>query len=162
MNLLASAPGWLTALLLTLMLLAAIEDGWRMRISNLISGAIALGAFAALLLDGPMVDFWQNLVLFGAVLVIGTILFARGWMGGGDIKLLAASALWFDLASGWKLLVAVAIAGGIEALIVIGLRRLPWPEAMRTRVLLLQKREGIAYGIAIALGVALMAWWSRS
>jgi len=161
MTLLASAPGWLIAFLLTLMLLAAIEDGWRMTISNLISGAIALGAFAALLIDGPIFGFWQNLVLFGAVLVIGTVLFARGWMGGGDIKLLAASALWFDLANGWKLLVAIAIAGGLEALIVVGLRRLPWPEAIRKQVLLLQKREGIPYGIAIALGVALMTWWSR-
>jgi len=162
MNLMASAPGWLAALLLILVLLAAIQDGWLMRISNLISGAVALGAFGALLLDGPVVGFWQNLLLFAVVLVAGTMMFARSWMGGGDIKLLAASALWFDLSSGWKVLVAIAIAGGLEALIVIGLRRLPWPENLRQRVLLLRQREGIPYGIAIALGVAMTAWWSRS
>jgi len=162
MNLLASAPGWLTAILFILILLAAIEDGWRMKISNLISGAIALGAFAALLLDGPVVGFWQNLALFAAVLVVGTMMFARGWMGGGDIKLLAASALWFDLMSGWKLMVAIAIAGGLETLIIMALRRLPWPDAMRQRALLLRRRGDIPYGIAIAFGVALMAWWSRS
>jgi prepilin peptidase CpaA len=162
MNLLASAPAWLIASLFVLVLLAAIEDGWRMKISNLISAAVVLGAFAALLLNGPVVGFWQNLALFAAVLVVGTMMFARGWMGGGDIKLLAASALWFDLSSGWKLMVAIAIAGGLEALIVIGLRRLPWPNSVRQRVLLLRPREGIPYGIAIAFGVALMAWWSRS
>jgi prepilin peptidase CpaA len=158
MNLLASAPDWLTATFLILLLIAAIEDGWRMKISNLTSGAIALGAFAALLLVGPAIGFWQNLVLFLAVLVVGTFMFGRGWMGGGDIKLLAASALWFDLSSGWRLMVAIAIAGGLEALIVIGMRRLPWPESIRKRAFLLRKREDIPYGIAIALGVALMAW----
>jgi prepilin peptidase CpaA len=158
MNLLASAPDWLTATFLILLLIAAIEDGWRMKISNVTSGAIALGAFGALLLVGPSIGFWQNLVLFMAVLMVGTVMFGRGWMGGGDIKLLAASALWFDLSSGWKLMVAIAIAGGLETFVVFGLRRLPWPEAIRERAFLLRKREAIPYGIAIACGVALMAW----
>jgi prepilin peptidase CpaA len=162
MNLIVSAPGWLAALLLILMLLAAIQDGWNMTISNLTVGAIALGAFGALLLAGPAIGFWQNLLLFAAVLAVGTMMFARGWMGGGDIKLLAASALWFDLASGWKAMVAIAIVGGLEALTLIGLRRLPWPDRMRQRVLLLRRRGGIPYGIAIALGVVLMGWWLRT
>ncbi len=162
MNLLASAPAWLAAILLILLLLAAIEDGWRMEISNWTSAAIALGAFVALMLDGPVTSFWQNLVLFAAVLVIGTFIFARGWMGGGDIKLMAASALWFDLSSGWKLLVAIAIAGGVETLLILLLRRMRWPDTVRQRVLLLRRREGIPYGTAIALGVALMAVWLRN
>ena len=161
MTLLGLAPDWLAALLLLLLLLAAAEDGWRMEISNWTSAAIAIGAFVAVALDGPVTGIWQNILLFAGVLAIGTILFDRGWMGGGDIKLLAACSLWFDLSSGWKLLVAIAIAGGIETLAVMGLRRLPWPDAMRQRVLLLRRGEGIPYGIAIALGVALMAYWLR-
>jgi len=82
-------------------------------------------------------------------------------MGGGDIKLLAASALWFDLSTGWRLLVAIAIAGGLETLILFGLRRLPWPAIIPQKVLLLRRREAIPYGIAIALGAALMTWWLR-
>jgi prepilin peptidase CpaA len=160
-NLLAAAPDWLAAILLILLLVAAIEDGWRLQISDWTSGAIALAAFVAIGLDGPIVGLWQNFLLFAAVLAIGTVMFARGWMGGGDIKLLAASALWFDLSSGWRLLVSIAVAGGIVALTVILLRNLPWPDKARQRVLLLKPREGIAYGIAIALGVALMAYWLR-
>ena len=34
MTLLASAPDWLAAILLLLLMLAAVEDGWRMEISN--------------------------------------------------------------------------------------------------------------------------------
>ena len=161
MNLLATAPGWLVAILLFLLFLAAIEDGWRLQISDWTSGAIALGAFLAIGLNGPIVGLWQNFLLFVLVLVIGTAMFARGWMGGGDIKLLAASVLWFDLSSGWKLLVSIALAGGVVALFVIFVRKLSWPDRLRQQVLLLKPREGIAYGIAIALGVALMAYWLR-
>ncbi len=162
MNLLASAPGWLTIVFFLLLLAAALQDAWQLRISDWISGAIVIGAIAAAVLDGPTIALWQNIALFAAMLAVGTFMFGRGWMGGGDIKLLAASALWFDLSSGWKLLVAIAIAGGLEALIVIGLRRMPWPDSLRQRTLLLQRRGGIPYGVAIALGVAIMAWWSRS
>lgn len=162
MTLLASAPGWLVALFLFLLLVAAVEDGWRLQISDWTSGAIAAGAFIAIGIDGPIASLWQNFLLFAAVLGLGTFMFGRGWMGGGDIKLLAASALWFDLSSGWKLLAAIAIAGGVEALSILALRRLPWPQQEKQRVLLLKRGEGIPYGIAIALGVALMTYWLRS
>lgn len=162
MNLLASAPGWLATILFLLLLAAALQDGWRLQISDWISVAIAVAAFGGLALAGPSIDLWQNFALFAAVLAVGTFMFGRGWMGGGDIKLLAASALWFDLSSGWRLLVAIAIAGGLEALIVMILRRLSWPGSIRQRALLLRRGEGIPYGIAIALGVVLMGWWLRA
>jgi len=161
MRLLVTAPDWLAYVLLFLLAAAAIQDGWRLRISDWISGLIALLAFAALLLDGPVSGLWQNFLLFAAVLAVGTFMFGRGWMGGGDIKLLAASSLWFNLSDGWKLLVAIAIAGGIEALLIIIIRRLPWSDAARSRALLLRRKGPIPYGIAIALGVALMGWWLR-
>jgi prepilin peptidase CpaA len=161
-NLIASAPTWLAALLFLLLLTAAVEDGWRARISNFTCAMIVVGAFVAVALDGPIVGLWQNLLLFGAVLVVGTFLFARGAMGGGDIKLLAASALWFDLDSGWKMLVAIALAGGIEALVLVAVRR-ALPSAGRSRrIALLRRGEGIPYGIAIAAGVSLMGWWLRT
>jgi prepilin peptidase CpaA len=161
MRLLATAPDWLAALLLLLLLMAAIQDGWRLRISDWISGLVVIGAFAALVLDGPVSGLWQNFLLFAAVLAVGTFMFGRGWMGGGDIKLLAASSLWFNLSDGWKLICAIAIAGGIETLVIMIVRRLPWSDAARRKALLLTRRGPIPYGIAIALGVALIGWWLR-
>ena len=161
MRLLATAPEWLAVILFLLLAAAAIQDGLRLRISDWISGMVAIGAFAALALDGPVSGLWQNFLLFAAVLAIGTFMFGRGWMGGGDIKLLAASALWFDLSDGWKLLVAIAVAGGVEAITLMVLRRLPWSGTMRAKLLLLQRGGPIPYGIAIALGVAVMGWWLR-
>ena len=162
MTLLAAAPPWLVALLAVLMVAAAAEDGWRLRISNLVSAGVIVAAFVAVALAGPTIGLWQNLLLFVAVLALGTVLFAKGWMGGGDIKLLAACALWFDLDSGWKMLVAVTIAGGIEAILVVLLRLISWPAPVRDKVAIFRRRAGIPYGIAIAGGMALMAWWLRS
>jgi prepilin peptidase CpaA len=160
-RLLVTAPDWVAALLLLLLVLAALQDGWRLRISDWISGLVAILAFVALVLDGPVSGLWQNFLLFAGVLAVGTFMFGRGWMGGGDIKLLAASSLWFNLSDGWRLLSAIAIAGGVETLVIMIVRRLPWSDAARSKVLLLSRRGLIPYGIAIALGVALMGWWLR-
>ena len=159
MTLLASAPGWLAAVLFLLLLLAAAEDAWRMEIADWTSGAVAVAALIAAAVEGPETALWQNLLLATAALGFGWLLFRLDAWGGGDVKLLAASALWFDLSSGWKMLVTVSLVGGIETLIVLGLRRLPWSDAARNQALPLRKDEGIPYGIAIALGVALVGWW---
>ena len=161
MNLLSAAPSWLAALLYILLVIAAVQDGWRMKISNWISGAIAVGAFIAVALDGPIVGLWQNLTLFVGMLAVGTFMFGRNWMGGGDVKLLAAGALWCDFASGWKMLVAVALAGGLETILILTARNFNWSEQTLERVEFLRRRGGIPYGIAIAAGLILVTWWLR-
>ena len=157
MTLLTSAPGWLAAILFLILVVAALQDIWRLEISNWICAAVAVCAFLAIAIGGPIIGLWENLLLFVAVLGLGTLLFARGWMGGGDVKLLAATALWFDLDQGWKMLVAVAILGGLEALIVMLLRLLPWPSRIRQGIESLRRDEGIPYGVAIVAGAMLVA-----
>ena len=161
MNLLVSAPGWLALTLFMLLALAAIEDLWRLQINDWVCAVIAAGAFLAVAIDGPAGQLWENLLLFALVLGLGTLLFVRGWMGGGDVKLLAASALWFDLDQGWKMLVAVAIAGGIEALLIMILRMIPWSPSARNRMAFLRRDEGIPYGVAIGAGVVLIGLLAR-
>lgn len=156
MTLLASAPGWLAAILFLLFLIAALEDLWRLQIEDWLSAGVAAGALLALGIGGVAVGIWQNLLLFSLVLGVGTLLFARGWMGGGDVKLLAASALWFDLGQGWKMLVAVAIAGGLESILIMSLRLLPWSVAARRRIPWLRKDEPLPYAVAIAAGMIWM------
>jgi prepilin peptidase CpaA len=157
MTLLSSAPAWLTIILFLLLAAAAAEDVWRLQIEDWMSALVALCAFLALAIDGPVGGIWENLLLFAVVLGIGTLLFARGWMGGGDVKLLAACALWFDLSQGWKMLVAVAVAGGLETLVVMILRSMPWPSNLRQQLAVLRRDEAIPYGVAIAAGMALAA-----
>ena len=162
MNLVASAPMWLAVIIALMFVAAALEDMWRLEIEDWLSGGVAVAAFVAVAVDGPIVGLWQNLLLFALVLGAGMLMFTHGVMGGGDIKLLAASALWFDLSLGWKMLVAVSIVGGLETLAIMALRLAPWPDAARKKLALLRRGEDIPYGVAIGAGVALIAWWVRT
>lgn len=153
-----AAPAWLVGLLLALLMIAAIEDGWRLRISNLIVLAVAATGVAAMAFVGIGWEAWQPLLLALAILVVGTPLFAAGWLGGGDVKLLAASGTWFMLDGGWKMLAAVAVIGGVLTLIALSLRHFQLRE---TRIALLRRGVGVPYGIAISVGVAATILWSR-
>ena len=152
MNLAVTAPGWLAALLMLLLLLAAVEDAWRMRISNVTILAILAGAVVAAMLAGPTFALWQNLALFAGLLALGTPLFALGKVGGGDVKLIAVSGAWFDLRGGLLMLICVLIAGGVLALLILALRTFDWSENVRRRIRLLKAGSGIPYGVAIAAG----------
>jgi prepilin peptidase CpaA len=63
-------------------------------------------------------------------------------MGGGDVKLAAALALWFPPGVTVKFLVLMSIAGGV---LTLGL--LAWHRARRR-----EGRPQIPYGVAIAFG----------
>jgi len=147
MNLILYSPSWLTIPLAILVLAAAIEDAVRYKISNLTCGLVFLGALVAMGLNGLQLSLWQNAVVCIAILALGTPLFAAGWLGGGDVKLLAALGLWLDVQAAVGLISAVFIAGGLLAMVSIGARR-----AGLWRRHLSAKDSRIPYGVAIAAG----------
>lgn len=151
MNLLEDTPTYLIVLYLLLLAAAAIEDVVRMRISNLTSLAIAVLAVVAAIVAGFELDFWKNLVVVAGLLVAGTLLFATGKFGGGDVKLFAATGLWFDFGGALKFLPAVLISGGVLALVLIAARSFA-PAGARSRIRLLRPGSGIPYGVAIVIG----------
>lgn len=155
MTLAAEAPLWLALIFMLLLIAAAVEDAVRLRISNIICILILGAAFVAIAVTGPEPALWQNIVVFGALLAMGTVLFASGKLGGGDVKLLAAAGLWFDIQGGIMMLIWVLLAGGVLALVILGLRMFNWSEVAITRVRLLKPKGGIPYGVAIATGVLL-------
>ena len=108
MTIAQAAPAWLAGLLYLLLGIAAAEDGWRLRVSNLVVGAVAATGIAALVFADLGWNLWQPLLFAAVILGVGTLMFGAGWLGGGDVKLLAASGLWFTLSGGWLMLVAVA------------------------------------------------------
>jgi len=152
MNLAMTSAPWLAALFAILLILAALEDLWRLKISNWICGAIIVAAFVAVILAGPVAQLWQNVAVFAGLLAVGTPLFAYGKMGGGDVKLFAATGLWFDLAGAGRMIVAVMIAGGFVAMFVLMLRVIKWSQEARENFAILRPRGGIPYGVAIAVG----------
>lgn len=91
-----SVPDWMS------ILLAAIGLGER-----LIDGRVVAGLCAALI-----------------VFAIAALCWRRGWLGGGDVKLLGAATLMLSPALAPLFLLAVTIAGGLLALIYLALHRM--------------------------------------
>ncbi len=134
---------------------AAFNDLFTMTIPNRISIIL----FSSFFFIAPFTEMtWQTfgMSLVGAALVFicGFTLFALNTMGGGDAKLLTASALWFGFSSQLAMyMVAVAVVGGILTMLILFIRAyhqeitasgLPVPDS-----LLVAKK--IPYGIAIAI-----------
>jgi len=156
MNLATGAPIWLAALLLVTLVAAVIEDASRLRISNITCLAVLIEAIVAIGIEGFSTDLWQNGVAFLCVLVVGTAAFAARLLGGGDVKLLAALALWLDLKHLPWLIAAVFIAGGLVAVAYLS-TRLVTSGVAGVR----QKDRRIPYGIAIAAGAVLVFAFQR-
>ena len=155
MNLAANAPYWLIGILFTLLLLATLEDGWRLRISNILPLGVAAAGIIAILVVGLSASIWQNALLFAVTLLVGSLAFGARLLGGGDVKLLAACMIWFDLRSGWQLVMAIAIAGGLLAIVILAARQ--FTRGLRdSRWIVLRPKGGIPYGIAIGFGTAFM------
>ena len=133
--------GLLVALAIAL-LVAAFTDLRRRQIDNWLNAAIALGAPLFWWASG--LSLWPGVVIqlgvaFAAFVVLAG-LFALRLMGGGDVKLLAALALWIEPEWFLRLLIAMALIGGVLT-IVMG----AWHVMRRQR-----DKLAIPYGVAIA------------
>ncbi|MFA9200391.1 MAG: prepilin peptidase [Cypionkella sp.] len=129
---------------LAIALLVAAATDWRRRqIDNWLNAGIALAAPLYWWASG--LDLWPGVALQLAVglaaFAVFAGMFALKWMGGGDVKLLTALALWIEPSWFLKLLVMMALVGGVLTLVMGA-----WHIARRQR-----DRLAIPYGIAIAI-----------
>lgn len=140
-------------LLYLLLIGAALQDIATLRISNLFSIALFMLFAVWLYANGVPANIWQNGVLFLIIATIGIALFAARWFGGGDVKLLAATAIWFDLNGGLALFVYMSLCGGLMSLLLIfGRRMIPAGAQDRLGWPGLKPKGPIPYGVAIVAG----------
>jgi prepilin peptidase CpaA len=134
----------LLAILAILLVIAAIVDVRTYTISNRMNLAIA--GLAPLFWWSAGLPLWPDVAaqigIAVAVFFLLAMLFYAGMMGGGDVKLAAALALWFTPAETLRSLVYMALAGGLVTIIVLLIHR-PKSKGDRARV---------PYGVAIAAG----------
>ena len=105
-----------------LLLAASCWDVLRLRIPNVIPLALVV-LFGFRLLLGPGVPApLDHVVAMTLALVVVLPLFALNMLGGGDVKLLAAVALWLGQGKVAALLILVGIVGGLFALLWLGMR----------------------------------------
>lgn len=143
----------LLAALLLLLAAAAVQDVYQLRISNAFPVAIFLLFPIYALVKGVDPTIWQNGAVFVAVLALGILTFGAHWLGGGDVKLLAATALWFDISGAAWLIGGIAMLGAAIALLFIFFRRvIPERLLLRSGMVSLKRRGPIPYGLGIAGG----------
>ncbi|HEX7921039.1 MAG TPA: prepilin peptidase [Bradyrhizobium sp.] len=143
-----------------LMAFAAASDLLTMTIPNRISLALAAGFFVLAPLIGMGVqDILSHAGAGALVLVVTFGMFAMGWVGGGDAKVAAAAGLWFGFEHLLPYLVFASLFGGALTVLLLQLRQWPLPYALANQAWLSRlhdKRTGIPYGIALALGALLI------
>lgn len=137
-----------------LMAFAASSDLLTMTISNRLSLALAAAFFVLALTTGmPPATLGMHLAAAAVVLVVSFGFFTQGWIGGGDAKLAAATALWFGFDHLLAYLLYASLFGGALTLLILQFRKLPLPGPLARQVWIQRLHEtegGIPYGIALA------------
>ena len=133
-------------------------------IPNSLPAALALAFFIFAAFSG---FGWLGLGVHAATglvaLAVGFLMFTMRWIGGGDAKLFAATALIFGphLLLDYTLL--AAILGGVMAVTLLVMRQLPLPTPFSTQGWLIRlhdAREGIPYGVALAIAALVIIFRS--
>lgn len=137
-----------------LMAFSAFSDLFTMTISNRISLLLIAGfAVMAALIGMNLADLFSHVGAGLAVLAVTFTLFTFGWIGGGDAKLAAATALWLGFGPLMEYLLTASILGGVLTLAILRFRVMPIPAPLLSQewVLRLHRNDaGVPYGIALA------------
>jgi prepilin peptidase CpaA len=137
-----------------MMALAASSDLLTMTISNRVSLILVGGFFALALVSGMGgMTMLMHVAAAAAVLVAAFICFAQGWIGGGDAKLAAATALWLGFDHLFEYLLYASLFGGALTILLLQYRMMPLPRLLAGQEWaerLHQKDAGVPYGIALA------------
>jgi prepilin peptidase CpaA len=129
-------------------------DLFTMTIPNRVSLIMTAGFFVLLPFMGlSLDDLWSHLGAGAAMLVVGIVMFALGWLGGGDAKLFAAGALWIGFDHLLEFAFYMTLAGGVLTLAILFFRNTiphPWIIRQAWAMRLHDPKTGVPYGIAIA------------
>lgn len=139
---------------------SAVSDLLRMTISNRLTLSLAAAFVPMAWLTGmPLSVVGWHVLAAALVLAVTFICFALGWIGGGDAKVAAATALWLGFDQLLPYLLLGSVFGGLLTLGLLGARKLPLPRIAARQPWILRLHDqatGIPYGIALAAGALLV------
>lgn len=137
------------------MITAALRDASTMKIPNWVSLAVLIAFFLTM----PFVwqgwsNFGEHMAVGGVMFLLGLLLFAPGWLGGGDAKLLAATAFWWTWPDMMLYAIYTTLAGGVIAIFIligrkympVSVMTMPWMHKM------FRDETKMPYGLALAFG----------
>jgi prepilin peptidase CpaA len=102
-----------------LMLMAAFEDLRRLMIPNALTLSLCVLWPFYIVATPTLFSVLGSLACAIAVFLVGALCFSRGYLGGGDVKLLAAATLWAGPVATVPLLVLTGVLGGLLALLLL-------------------------------------------
>jgi prepilin peptidase CpaA len=151
----------LSLICIGIILAASLNDIATRTIPNGLAIVLAIAGIAMGGIDGYLIG---SVLAAGGLFVAAAFCWRRGWMGGGDVKLLGAAALGMPASSVLTFVLVVAIAGGALSLFYIIARRLisfaasPCPtgtfaRAVRVECWRIHRARSLPYACAIAAGV---------
>lgn len=107
------------ALFSAVMIVCAISDITHYRIPNIFI-LFLLGLYPVFVFVAPDPVLWgQGLAIAGVFFLIGLLLFRSGVMGGGDVKLIAVTALWAGLPGLGTFIFFMALSGAVMSLFMM-------------------------------------------
>jgi prepilin peptidase CpaA len=137
-----------------LCLQAAVKDTLSLKITNGLNLSIVAlfipAAFATQI--GWGVAGWH---LFAGLIafIVSYLLFSLRLFGGGDAKMIPAVILWIGPAGWMHFVMGMALSGGLLALVILLARKsVPATVTPGFAQKILNKENGIPYGVAIAIG----------
>jgi prepilin peptidase CpaA len=136
------------------MVYAGLTDLTTMKIRNSLVLLFLLAYLVlAPLLGFAVYDIGWSAVVAAAVLVFTFGCYAFGWIGGGDAKLAAVTALWFGVDYTPIYLIYTALLGGALSFAILQFRTMTLPSFLPNNswiVRLHSPGSGIPYGVAMA------------
>lgn len=152
-----------------LLLAAALHDVATRTIPNRLVAGVACTGLACQFMAGNAVPAG---IAGAAVLAVSLAFWRRGYLGGGDAKLLAAAALMVPANQILSFILTTAVAGGVLSLFYLVMKGLcaaprpttkPAARSLIARILRIERwrlRHGIAlpYATAIAAGTVFVLW----
>jgi prepilin peptidase CpaA len=143
------------------MAFAAAMDFFTMTIPNRVSILlVACFAIVAFVVSPAWDVVSKHLVVAAIVFACAIAMFAMGWLGGGDAKLLSAVSLWIgpDLMASY--IAVVGMFGGALALVILRYRSIgvlpEWLGRQTWALRLHEKNGGMPYGVALGAGAMLL------
>ena len=136
------------------MIYAGLMDLVTLKIRNTL--VLAIGAswlILAPLAGFSLAELGSSAAVAGGVFVVTFTLFALGWIGGGDAKLAAVTALWFQPSEALLYFIYASLLGGLLTIVLLQLRtgllplalyRVPWIAQLH------DSKTGVPYGAAMA------------
>lgn len=154
----------LMSIFAALLLLAGITDLITYRIPNWLIVSLVLVFFLGGAFFYHEISWAEHIEASVLCLGVGLLIYFLGHMGAGDIKFIAAVALWGGMSGLIEIIFAIAVLGLTELIAILllrfAVRNVPlFQEKIDPLPKVLRPGAGIPYGVAIAMGSLIATPW---